>query len=80
MASIFVAFYDSVSIGLGLAFKKVFENTGCSDTVMQVTGILSYTIYNGIYIFGLGMSWLAVNKLAESRITLWAIKMYLDEK
>lgn len=47
---------------------------------MLVTGIVSHIIYSGIYIFGLGMSWLAVDKLDKSRITLWAIKMYLEEK
>ena len=47
---------------------------------MLVIGTISSVIFNGIYIFGFLMSWAAVNKLAESKITIWAIKMYLEEK
>ena len=45
-----------------------------------MTDTISSVIFNGIYIFGFMMSWAAVNKLAESKITIWAIKMYLEEK
>ena len=81
MAGIFVAVYDCGSIGLWhLVLNYHDQQSEPNKQWMLVVGTISSVLFFGIYTCGFILSWVAVNKLAESKITIWAIKMYLEEK
>ena len=81
-AGIFVSIYDAICQGIWYAVsdRKGFSDSEDNRRYLTVMEAFSNGISFALYITGFTLSILAVNRLSESKVTLWAMKRHAEEE
>ena len=78
---IFIAVFDTLERGTWtLIIELLALKDNESETWPTIVNAISTLLFLSIYIFSYIISRHAVKQLAESKLTIYVIKLYLDEK
>ena len=79
-AGIFVSLYYSIAFALVYDVPKFFTNEETKRLIELCFEIFNTIVFFVIYFTGYFKSKTAINELSKSKITVWAIKAYVDDR